>query len=379
MPFAAALSQHPDAATAVGEVVGEVTERLGVRPDVAVVFLSSAHVAGAEQIASTIQTLLDPRAFVGASAAGVLGGAHGVEDAPGLSLWAARLAGRVTPFHLEARPEGDAWRVGGLPVAETTAATTMILLPDPFTFPLGEFIAGLAAERPDLPVVGGVASAARQAGGNRLVIGGRVVRHGAVGVLLDAALAPTTVVSQGCRPIGQPFTVTRAERNVLYELAGRPALERLVEVVESLAPADKVLATQGLHCGIVADEHKLDFERGDFLVRGVIGADRDAGAISVGEIVPVGATVQFQVRDASTAADDLRSLLAGQRGSGALVFTCTGRGAAMFGDADHDARIVSAELGAAAVSGMFCAGEIGPVAGRTALHSFTASVALFRD
>ena len=125
-----------------------------------------------------------------------------------------------------------------------------------------------------------MASAARGPGGNRLVLDGAIHDDGAVGVLLDAAASPTTVVSQGCRPVGHPFIVTRAERNVLYELAGRPALERLLEMVEELTPADRALAAQGLHCGIVIDERKLDFERGDFLIRGVLGADREAGAVA---------------------------------------------------------------------------------------------------
>jgi small ligand-binding sensory domain FIST len=378
VPFAASLSTHPEAAAAVGEIVGAVSERLGgAPPDLAVLFLSAAHIAAADEIAATVQSLLDPRAFIGASAGGVLAGSRGVEDAPALALWAGRLPGSITPFHVAAE-DGAAWRLAG-PSASDESVTTMILLPDPFTFPLNEFIAGLAQDRPGLAVIGGLASAARQSGGNRLIIGGRVVRHGAVGVLLDAPLAPTTVVSQGCRPIGQPLTVTRSEGNVLFELAGRPALDRLLELIDSLSPADKALAAQGIHCGIVADEHQLDFRRGDFLIRGVLGADRSVGAIAIGDQVPVGATVQFQVRDASTAGEDLRSLLAGHASDGALVFTCNGRGTFMFGDADHDAAIVSDQLATTAIAGMFCAGEIGPVAGRNALHGFTASVALFRD
>jgi small ligand-binding sensory domain FIST len=379
MPFAASLSTHPEAAAAVGEVVGAVSEQLdGAAPDLAVLFLGASHVGAADEIAATVQSLLDPRAFVGASAVGVLAGPRGVENAPALSLWACRLPGRIIPFHAIAEEHGDAWRVVGLPALDD-AISTMLLLPDPFTFPLSEFIGGLAQDRPAVAVIGGLASAARQSGGNRLIIGGRLVRHGAVGVLLDAPIAPTTVVSQGCRPIGQPFTVTRSERNVLFELAGRPALDRLLELIDALPPDDKALAAQGIHCGIVADEHQLDFRRGDFLIRGVLGADRSTGAIAVGDEVPVGATVQFQVRDASTAGEDLRSLLAGHAGNGALVFTCNGRGTQMFGTADHDAAIVSDQLGTTAIAGMFCAGEIGPIAGRNAVHGFTASVALFRD
>ena len=379
MPFAASLSTHSDARVAVGEVVGRIQEQLSGRPDVAVVFLTASHIAAADEIAAAIQALLDPAAFIGASAVAILEGAIGVEDSPGLALWAAQLSGAITPIHLEAVEGPDRWRIDGLPAGPSAHARTMVLIPDPFTFPLAEFLKELAVTHPDLATVGGLASAARNAGGNRLIIGGRVVRHGAVGLLFDADLAPTTVVSQGCRPIGQPWTVTRSEGNVIFELAGRPALERLMEIIEGLGPDDRRLAGQGLHCGIVADEHKLDYERGDFLIRGVLGADRNIGAVAVGDVVPVGATVQFQVRDAETAGEDLRSLLDGHAAAGALVFTCNGRGTFMFGSPHHDAEIVEDMLGRAPTTGMFCAGEIGPVAGANALHGFTASVALFHD
>jgi small ligand-binding sensory domain FIST len=379
MPFAAALSTHPAAAEAVGEVVGRLAESLDGRPDVVVAFLTGHHIAEAEQIAATIQTLLDPATFVGATAVAVLAGPLGVEDAPGLAVWAAQLPGSITPVHLAAVEQPDGWRIEGLPAGASAQARTLILLADPFTFPTGEFLKGLATSHPELATVGGLASAARIAGGNRLIIGGRVVRHGAVGLLFDATVAPASVVSQGCRPIGQPWTVTRSEGNVIFELAGRPALERLMEIIEGLGPEDRGLAGQGLHCGIVADERKLDYERGDFLIRGVLGADRKVGAVAVGEVVPIGATVQFQVRDAATAGEDLRTLLGGHTAHGALVFTCNGRGTFMFGSPHHDAEIIEDELPGAAVAGMFCAGEIGPVAGTNALHGFTASVALFTD
>ena len=149
-------------------------------------------------------------------------------------------------------------------------------------------------------------------------------------------------------------------------------------MLKGLDDEDRLLASRGLHCGIVADESKIDFERGDFLIRGVLGADRASQSVVVGDHVPVGATVQFQVRDAATATEDLRALLAGREAAAALVFTCNGRGAGMFGDPHHDAAIVHEHV-AGPIAGMFCAGEIGPVGPRNALHGFTASVALFRD
>jgi small ligand-binding sensory domain FIST len=378
MPFAAALSEHPVAAVAAGEVVGEVGEGLGPQPDVAVLFATSAHVGALEDVAATVQTLLDPGAFIGAAACAVLGGSRGVEDRPGLALWAGRLPGRVIPVHLTAESSEDGWVIAGLETMAGISPGTLVLVADPFTFPVSGLLGSLATDRPEVTVIGGMASAARGPGGNRLIIGGRVASRGAVGLLLDPRSSPSTVVSQGCRPIGTPFTVTRSERHVIHELAGRPALERLLEIVEGLSPTERALANSGLQCGIVVDDRKLDFERGDFLIRAVLGADRSNGAIAVGDQVPVGATVQFQVRDAATAGEDLEELLAARQASGALVFTCNGRGAQMFGDEHHDAAIIHGRLGGA-VAGMFCAGEVGPVAGSNAVHGFTASVALFRD
>jgi len=374
--FAAALSEHPVAATAVGEVVGEILESLGTEPDLACLFVTAPHTGALEDIARAVDTLLHPRVLVGATANAVVGGSRGVEDEPGLSLFAARVDGEVTAVRLTAEQTLDGWVVAGLDDGAAQRAGTLILLPDPFSFPVDAFLAELQRDHPHLGVIGGMASAARGPGGNRLVLDGDLVNHGAVGVLLEG-VSVATVVSQGCRPIGQPLIVTRAERNAIYELAGRPALERLLELVEALGPDERALASKGLHIGIVVDEHQATFGRGDFLVRGVLGADRDAGAVVVGDEVTVGATVQFHVRDAGTAAEDLAGLLAGRSADGGLLFTCNGRGRAMFGDPHHDAVIVQDVVGPLPVAGMFCAGELGPIGGRNVVHGFTASVALF--
>jgi small ligand-binding sensory domain FIST len=374
--FAAALSEHPVAATAVGEVIGDVLERFGAEPDLACLFVTAPHTGALEDIAGAVDRLLHPRVLVGATANAVVGGARGVEDDPGLSLFAARLGGGLTAVRLTAEQTLDGWVVAGLDHAAASRAGTLLLVPDPFSFPVDAFLAELRRDHPHLGVLGGMASAARGPGGNRLVLDGELVNHGAVGVLLEGVTV-ATVVSQGCRPIGQPLIVTRAERTAIYELAGRPALERLLELVDALGPDERTLASRGLHLGIVVDEHQATFDRGDFLVRGVLGADRDAGAVVVGDEVPVGATVQFHVRDAGTAGEDLAGLLAGHTAAGGLLFTCNGRGRAMFGDPHHDAAIVQDAIGPLPLAGMFCAGELGPIGGRNAVHGFTASVALF--
>jgi small ligand-binding sensory domain FIST len=310
----------------------------------------------------------------------------GIEDEPAIVLWAARLREPVTPVRLTATVIGeDEVRFDGLETLADVVGpneATLLLLPDPFTFPSDRFLESLGERCSGLRVTGGLASAARGPGGNRLVLDDQQYSDGAVGVLLPD-LRPT-VVAQGCRPIGQPFIVTKAERNVIYELGGRPALERLMEQVNALSDDDRALAAKGLHCGIVVDEAKVDFTRGDFLIRGVLGADRGNGAIAVGAPVAIGATIQFQVRDPATAAADLASLIEGRRADGALVFTCNGRGSFMFGTPNHDAEIVEELLQPSgprrpAIAGMFAAGELGPVGPRNALHGFTASIALFSD
>ena len=225
-------------------------------------------------------------------------------------------------------------------------------------------------------MIGGLASAAARPGGNRLALDGEVSSEGAVGVLLDGADV-RTIVSQGCRPVGRPFVVTRGERNFVEELGGQPALRRLQDCVTEMTEDDRALMRAGLHIGLVVDEHKPDFGRGDFLVRGVLGADQQSGSIAVGDHVTVGQTVQFHVRDAGAADEDLRALLAGAEAEAALLFTCNGRGRHLFGVPDHDAGVVEALLGPIPVAGAFCAGEIGPVGGRNFLHGFTASLALF--
>jgi small ligand-binding sensory domain FIST len=269
--------------------------------------------------------------------------------------------------------------LSGLSGTTVAPGDALLLLADPFTLPVDAIVAALGELEPPVPVVGGLASAARGPGGNRLVLDGEVADDGGVGVVLPAAVATTVVVSQGCRPVGQPMIVTRAEGDALLELAGRPAIQRLEEAVAAADPDDRARLARGLHIGIAVDEHQATFGQGDFVVRNVVGADRDAGALVVGDTVPVGTTVQFQVRDADAADDDLRSLLAGVSGDAALVFTCNGRGRRLFGEPDHDARAVQAAVAPGAVAGMFCAGEIGPVGARSYLHGFTASIVVFHD
>lgn len=373
--FGAAVSEHPDAAEAVAEAAGAVLDRVGPGADVVLLFVTGAHAAAMADIAAAVQAILRPGAFIGTTAVGVVGGPTEVEDRPAVSVWAGR-TGPAEAVRLEVvrSPEGTA--VVGMPDDAARGRRTLILLTDPYSFPTEAFVAAGNEQYPDLTMVGGMASAGGP-GVDRLVVQGEIHFDGAVAVLLPEGLDDTAVVSQGCRPVGEPLIVTSAERNLLRELGSRPALDRLRSLIEAADDDERELLARGLHVGMAIDEGAADFGRGDFLIRGVLGADPEAGAIRVGDHVPVGTTVQFHVRDAASASEDLREMLGPLDADAALVFTCNGRGTRLFGAPDHDAEMVHDAVHGGAVAGMFCAGEVGPVRGRNHVHGFTASVLLF--
>jgi small ligand-binding sensory domain FIST len=333
---------------------------------------------------------------LGCTGESIVGGAREIENEPAVSLWLARLPGvSLTPMHLtyQRAPEGGTFAgwPQDLPAAWPEGAA-MLALGEPFTFPTDLLLNYLHEDHPGVPVLGGMASASHEPGGNRLIFGHEVRESGAVAVLIHGAVRVASVVSQGCRPIGRPMIVTKADRHIIYALGGRPALDQLHELFASLSPEEQRAVQSGLHVGVVTNEYQDHFDRGDFLVRNVIGADKDSGAVAIGDYVRVGQTVQFHVRDAAAADEDLRELLirckanVGAQPSGcereagkcgALLFTCNGRGTRMFDQPHHDAGLVRQILGDIPVAGFFAAGEIGPVAGKNFVHGFTASVAVF--
>jgi small ligand-binding sensory domain FIST len=355
---------------------------LGEEPSLAVLLGSRAHTDAAADVLDVVQETVEPPALIGCIAQGIVAGRHEIEDKPAVAVWLA--SGLTTEtFQLDFVRTGSGGLLTGYRF-DRTAQDLHLLLPDPYTFPSSLLIEHLNADLPGTTVVGGVVSGGRGPGDTRLFRDRDVVTSGLVGVRLPG-MHGIPIVSQGCRPIGQPYIVTAADGAVITELGGRPPLHRLREIVQGLGREEQELVSRGLHVGIVVDEHLAAPGQGDFLIRGLLGADPSTGAIEIGEVVEVGATLQFQVRDAVGADKDLR--LAVERAgaklpgppAGALLFTCNGRGRRMFGVADHDASTIEDLLGGIPLAGFFAAGEIGPIAGRNALHGFTASMALFTD
>jgi small ligand-binding sensory domain FIST len=350
----------------------------GASADVAVVFAGGMNLEHAADGIAAVRDRLSPGAVIGCGAQGVVGEGREIEVG-GVAVWAASLGGgHAEAFALEALP-GDQGTVAITGVPDLDSPDALVMLVDPFSFPVEPLLGAIAADHPGLPIVGGLASAR---GGTGTLLGDAgPVTSGAVGLALSGVRV-AACVSQGARPVGPEMAITAGEANVIHELAGKPAVARLQEVVSELEPAERELAMGGLLLGLVVDPNKPDYVRGDFLVRGILAADAEEGSVTVGEHVRVGQTVRLHVRDADSAGADLSGAIEqgiGELGgppAGALLFTCNGRGSHMFSVPDHDARVLDDATGSAPAAGFFCAGEIGPVGPRNFVHGFTATMAL---
>ncbi|QBI52490.1 FIST signal transduction protein [Streptomonospora litoralis] len=381
--FGDALATGADLVSAAERALRDATRGLDEAADFVCFFICGADPDEVTLAGERIMALSGSAVTVGCSSTGVVGAGRGVEEQGAVSVWAARLPDvTLTPFRLDVIPEGDHLAVVGMHEPDESDRAALLLV-NPYEFPAQSFVERSTDALGGLPIVGGLADGMRGQDSVRLFCDGEVADAGAVGLLLGGAGIVGTMVSQGCRPIGRPMAVTKSEGNLILELAGGSAYERLESLVNSLPPEEQELAANGLHIGIAMDEYADSHEHGDFLVRSVVGADPEAGALTIGEMVEVGQTVRFQVRDHDSAAADLVERLrsfgeeTGGRTAAALLFSCNGRGASMFPTADHDVRLVQQNLGIESVGGFFAAGEIGPVAGRNHLHALTACMLAF--
>jgi small ligand-binding sensory domain FIST len=379
------ISQHRESGIAAREATRSAAEQLGrSETDLAVVFFSAEHAPEAERISATVRDLLGPRVLVGASTEAAIGQGRELEDLPGVSVLAASLPGATLngyPIDVVAGPDGAMLELPADFDAPEPAEGSLVLLADPYSFPVDAFLAVLGERWSGAVAVGGLASGGSRAGEHALLCDGRVLHRGAVALSVGGGVAVRSVVSQGCAPIGGDMVVTAADGHVVSELAGRPAYERLVEVVDGLDDDTRDKARTGVVVGLVIDENRAEYRRGDYLIRGVMGGDPESGSLVVADEPRVGQTMRFHVRDADTADRDLRDALRSEaaiapgRVLGALLFACNGRGTGMFAMPDHDAGALDDELSVPA-AGMFCAGEIGPVGGISFVHGFTATMGL---
>ena len=388
--FASALSVAPVANVAEEQVAEGLKLGLDGRvPDLLLVFVSHHYGSAIEELGPRLKRATGARAVVGCTGAAIIGGSREVEQEPALSVWGASLPGtRVRTFTVSADlDEERGVHLSGLPPVDDSSRASVLLLADPHSFPADVFLTRMNQELAGVPVFGGMASGGMGPGQNLLIHSEGLLARGALGVVLEGDVEIRSFVSQGCRPVGKPWVVTACEEHMLYKLGGRPAVEVLMETLQQLPARDQKLFQSAPFMGLAVDPSKSQFERGDFLVRGILGLQAKERALAVAETLRRGQTVQFLVRDAESASEDLQQMLQEHGGpaigtpssSGALLFSCNGRGSRMFARPDHDVGCVRAHLSSdLPVAGFFAMGEIGPVGGRNFLHGFTASLAIFR-
>jgi small ligand-binding sensory domain FIST len=386
MRFCSAISDDQSTDAAVEQVINDARRELGDKIDVVFAFFTAHHREESARLLERLWLQLDPQAIVGCSAEGVIGGDREIERLPGLAILAGELPSvRIHPFHIamadwKALLSDPNELIERIHYGQETRA--IIGFGDPFTSPMNQLLPTLDKACPKAPLIGGMASSARTERENVLLHNDQMYDQGFVGLSLSGPIQVDTVVSQGCRAIGKPMIITKGQQNVILELGGKPALAALRETVAELSEADQELLSNGLLVGRAISEYRDRFGRGDFLNRNIVGANEEAGAVAVGEHVRVGQTIQFFVRDAGTAHDDLTMMLGGQEianpPSGGLLFSCNGRGARLFETSGHDIDAAHKAMPSVPFAGFFAAGELGPVGGQNFIHGHTASFALFR-
>jgi small ligand-binding sensory domain FIST len=362
-----------------------IIEDIVVSPDIAVVFASPHFADEFQDIADAIQETLQPSNMIGCVGDSIVSGGREIEGDPAITIWAAALPDtKIETTRLLLERVSNRGFISGteeLPLDQITEReeSALIVLGEPFSFPADLLLSQLVTDYPELRVIGGMASGFQQPGKNLVLVNGTVYCEGAAGLLIAGGVKVRSVVSQGCRPIGDRSIITKVEQNVILELGGKPAMQVLEEMFIRLPTSDHDLMSKGFFLGRVISEYQDDYEMGDFLIRNVMSMDNERRAVVVNDYFQVGQTVQFQVRDEESASNELRQLLKKTDPAeirGGLVFTCNGRGTRLFAEPDHDAGVIRETVGEIPLAGFFAQGEIGPVGRENHMHGYTASVLL---
>jgi small ligand-binding sensory domain FIST len=352
------------------------------------VFMTPKYFDHASQILELLRVHAQIPLLLGCSSQSLIVGDQEIEEAHGLVLGLYALPGaRLQPFYfdqeqLEEATDPSYWHSKtGVDADQTNG---WLVFADPFQLDCEAWLHSWNEAYAPRPILGGLASGDPSASATQLYLNGQVFEGGGVAVAVGGDMELASVISQGCTPIGETWTITRAQRNLIHEIGNRPAYQVLAETFNSLPPTERQKAHGNLFVGLVINEYLEEFHRGDFLIRNLIGADPQAGTLAVGALPRAGQTIQFQRRDSATSTQDITALvqrartqLAGKPICGGCLCSCNGRGRRLFGEPNHDARHVQNGLGPLGLTGFFCNGEIGPVGARNFLHGYTAALALF--
>jgi small ligand-binding sensory domain FIST len=382
----AGCSTSPSTLDAVRAALGEAMSQAEIdRADLVFLFASAHHAADVCPMLRAAVEMSGTEAVVGCSGMRVLTGRGEIEREPGIAALA--LAGEgldATPFL--ARGEDAADQIAEKLRPHRSEESALILLSDPFHYHPSALIRRIQETLGQVPIVGGAASGHPMERRTLQWRGEEIAEDGVSGVLLNGPWRVLTGVAQGCQPFGQAYTVTKAQGNVIHEIAFAPAADALKEALETLTPEEKEYAGRNIFAGLAMDEYATSRERGDFLIRNLIGMNPQTGAIAVAEQVEVGQTIQFNLRTPDAAHADIEQvvgrLATAVRGAPphfGLYFNCLGRGFGLYGQPDHDISVIRRRLGDLPLVGFFGNAEFAPVAGKNFVHNYTGALALFAE
>ncbi|MEO8350868.1 MAG: FIST C-terminal domain-containing protein [Chthoniobacteraceae bacterium] len=371
----------------VARVARDALEEVGGKVTCGFVFVSSDYRPHLSDFLELAQLHGHVPILGGSSGVGLVGTALEAEGATGFSLLLLNLPEtKVVPVRLPVLAEEESFDEAGIRALvgpEGKNCCAWIVVANPFQLAVEPWLAAWNAAWPGIPTLGGLGSGGRT-GDDCFVFLDREMVDGGVAFGFKGGLRVETLVSQGCRPVGEPLTITGAEGHLVTALGSRPAFQVLDETFGALPDEEKKIASGNLFVGLAMSEYVDEFKTGDFLVRNLLGGDQQSGVLAIGAQPRVGQTLQFQLRNARSADAELRQIATAARSAGgrpfaSLVFACAGRGRNLFGEPHHDARVLKETLGQHASAGFFCNGEIGPVGGKSFVHGYTASVALLCD
>ncbi len=358
------------------------------RVTLGLVFMSPRFFDQAAAVLEIIRVHAQVPLLVGCSSTALIASDQEIEDQAGLALGLYYLPGAVLKPTRFTQDEVEEANGPGYWHMQTGVAPDpchgWLTFADPFHLDCEGWLQGWNEAYPARPILGGLASGEASAQLTQVYLNGDVYESGGVGIAFSGQVGLVGVISQGCTPIGETWTITKAERNFIYEIGNRRAYEVLLDTYQRLSPEDQQKTRGNVLIGLVINEYLEDFHRGDFLVRSLLGADPRSGIIAVGALPRQGQTMQFQRRDANAATEDMLALLKRAKEGlgqatiyGGCLCCCNGRGQRLFGAPHHDVRLIQQQFGSLALTGFFCNGEIGPVGKRNFLHGYTASLALF--
>jgi small ligand-binding sensory domain FIST len=360
------------------------------RADVAIAFFTAEHAARPRELAETLSSASGAGKIAGCSAAGILTGAGEVEGSHGvgvLVLASDQLSGDTFLVQPLREHDENAGAEIALRISAAAAANELVvLLPDTYNGQPQRLLGSLESHAGFVPVIGAGASESGMTRATYQLCGDTVATNSVSGARFAGNFATYIDITQGCQPITEPMTITKAEGHLIQEIDHRPALEIFARLLKSPLAEDLRRALQVLFVGLPADHEENSVGPGKYVIRNIIGLDPNKGILGVADQVFEGQSMIFALRDAQRAREDLNHMLerqsqrlAGKKPVFGFYFNCCARGAALYGMEGIDTAYIRQALGDFPLIGMFGGYELAPLGKANHLFAYTGVLALITE